>query len=308
MNKINFENLPSTTMPLNAESLNTMQDNIEAEIEKKISKELASYTGDLNDIKTTGFTYARGTATNIPVSGHFYFLTTIAINENNIYQRATRLIADIDSMLTYERQCVSGTWTEWYECEAKFARNISASTNFDSVTIPGKYYFTSTPSGENKPVAKYGVLEVFGNSGSFRMQRFTVYDGSEVYTRGGHSGNWSEWKATSQNITTGTEFETGRIIDGKKEYAKRIDIGALPNATSKTVSHGLNLSNIKFTASPTGVASQSSGYTIPIPSISTSAQSWNVALLVEPTTIKITTVQDYSAYTGNVELKYTKNS
>lgn len=32
MNKINFENLPSTTMPLNAESLNTMQDNIEASI------------------------------------------------------------------------------------------------------------------------------------------------------------------------------------------------------------------------------------------------------------------------------------
>lgn len=386
MNKIEFKNLPDITTPLNAENLNTMQGNIEAEIETKISKELASYTGDLNDIKTTGFIYARGTATNIPVSGHFYFLTTIAINENNIYQRATRLIADIDSMLTYERQCVSGTWTEWYECEAKFARNISASTNFDSVTIPGKYYFTSTPSGENKPVAKYGVLEVFGNSGSFRMQRFTVYDGSEVYTRGGHSGNWSEWKdmsaankvdktcktitdwntatetgfvqtgtgiangpasvdyaggfvlkrgthilqyaiasrtgvmytrssldgttwqewkATSQNITTGTEYETGRVIDGKKEYGKFINFGNLGNATNKTVAHGLT--NVTFTKIVAHATNGNVSFDTPYGYALSDSNGVSVSCNVQGSYVQVTTNSDRTGYTAVIELNYLKN-
>lgn len=47
------------------------------------------------------------------------------------------------------------------------------------------------------------------------------------------------------NITTGTEFETGRIIDGKKEYAKRFAAVALPSSAGNiTVQTGLG--NINF--------------------------------------------------------------
>lgn len=38
MNKINWENLPSTATPINAENLNAMQDNIENEINRVINK------------------------------------------------------------------------------------------------------------------------------------------------------------------------------------------------------------------------------------------------------------------------------
>lgn len=39
----------------------------------------------------------------------------------------------------------------------------------------------------------------------------------------------------SINITTGTEYETGRVIDNKTEYATRIDCGALLSSDTKTI-------------------------------------------------------------------------
>lgn len=55
-----------------------------------------------------------------------------------------------------------------------------------------------------------------------------------------------EDKKDKQNITTGQEFETGRIIDGKKEYGKRIDCGLAPlSSTLLEINHGLT--NIVFT-------------------------------------------------------------
>ena len=45
-----------------------------------------------------------------------------------------------------------------------------------------------------------------------------------------------------QRITTGTEYETDRMIDGKKVYVKRINCGALPNSDGKDVGTGINFS------------------------------------------------------------------
>ena len=40
------------------------------------------------------------------------------------------------------------------------------------------------------------------------------------------------------NIVTGQEYETGRIIDGKKEYGKRVDCGYI-NSGTNTIAHGI---------------------------------------------------------------------
>ena len=45
-------------------------------------------------------------------------------------------------------------------------------------------------------------------------------------------------------ITTGQEIKTNEIIDGKRVYKKRINCGAGPNNTSKTV--GTGLSNVTY--------------------------------------------------------------
>lgn len=52
-------------------------------------------------------------------------------------------------------------------------------------------------------------------------------------------------KQDKLNITTGTEYETGRIIDGKKEYAKRFTAIALPSSASNIIIQ-TGLTNINF--------------------------------------------------------------
>lgn len=48
-------------------------------------------------------------------------------------------------------------------------------------------------------------------------------------------------------ITDGPVIKTGRKIDDKDEYVKRINVGNLPNASQKSVQIGLDLSKIEVT-------------------------------------------------------------
>ena len=50
--------------------------------------------------------------------------------------------------------------------------------------------------------------------------------------------------AITTTIVTGQEYETGRVIDGKKEYGKRINCGKGPNNNRKEVD--TNLSNVFY--------------------------------------------------------------
>jgi hypothetical protein len=107
------------------------------------------------------------------------------------------------------------------------------------------------------------------------------------------------------NITTGIEYETGRIIDGKKEYAKRINCGNLPNAEAKYVQTGLQ--NITLTRAIDGVMlSSNSQRGLPAPNI-TSGNTIMVYLNGTGTALTFNTQFNWSSYTAYVELFYTKN-
>ena len=102
------------------------------------------------------------------------------------------------------------------------------------------------------------------------------------------------------NITTGTEFETGRVIDGKKEYGKRIDFGYLPNASSKLVAHGL--SNVTYTGLE-GITTNG----IPLPLGHPSGTSYNILLQINSNSVQVVTGTDRSSYYAYITLYYTKN-
>lgn len=107
---------------------------------------------------------------------------------------------------------------------------------------------------------------------------------------------------TKNIITTGTEFETGRIIDAKKEYLKRINCGVLLASGTKTVETGL--SNVTYTDIE-GICVTSGGgwpYKMGVAGSSTVA-----VLSIDNHKIKIKCNGDLSTYTGYVELKYFKN-
>lgn len=93
-------------------------------------------------------------------------------------------------------------------------------------------------------------------------------------------------------------------IDGKRIYRKVVDVGTLPNATTKQVAHGISYDTI---VNLKGVCSNSDNAFLPIPAVATSSQ-YSIELSLDVTNVVITTAQDRSAFSGYVIIEYTKPS
>jgi len=101
---------------------------------------------------------------------------------------------------------------------------------------------------------------------------------------------------------TTDEAETGvKWADGNVIYKKVVDIGNLPNATSKNVAHGI--ANIHNLAIIRGVATDGSSY-LPMPYTTTTSQ---INIYATGTNIVVVTETDRSGFTGYVILEYTKS-
>ena len=104
-----------------------------------------------------------------------------------------------------------------------------------------------------------------------------------------------------------SEQDTGcKWIDGKPIYKKTVDIGALPNAGSKTVAHGI--ANLGLVIKAEGFASGSGGVRVTFPFASVAAVGDQIAMRFEPTNIVILTGVNRSGFSGYVTLYYTKTT
>lgn len=164
------------------------------------------------------------------------------------------------------------------------------------------YLITNQPTSSSTSIqggANHTVLgEEYGNNNAYGYQ--VSFGPNYIKYRRKMGGTWKEWQQiNTANITTGTEFETGRIIDNKKEYGKRIDLGNLPNASTKNVAHGLT--NITFT----GIDGMAGGY--PLPFVNPSDSNSSIALYISGSNIVIITKYDRSSMTGYATVYYTKN-
>lgn len=147
-----------------------------------------------------------------------------------------------------------------------------------------------------------------------RRQIAYPYTGTNgVYTRYyAEATGWSDWRLISSNVnitTGGSPVPTGRVIDGKIEYVKRINFGALPNATSKRVATGLTLSTITITdvkAMPRQTNGDVNVLPFPHPSTVTS----NIAIYfraTDNTMVVDSGTYDRSAFTMKVDIYYINN-
>lgn len=101
-----------------------------------------------------------------------------------------------------------------------------------------------------------------------------------------------------------TEQDTGSTwIDGSTLYKKTIELGALPNATTKAVSHGI--SNLNIVVKIEGFA-VINGRTLPLPHVSTGQDS-HIGIEADRSYVVVKTFNyDRSGYTGYITLYYTK--
>lgn len=97
-----------------------------------------------------------------------------------------------------------------------------------------------------------------------------------------------------------TEVNTGfKWTNGKEIYKKTVDIGSLPNNTTKSVAHGI--SGLDLVVLFTGRATSGSTL-VPLPWVHASP----TYISITGANIDITSTANRSAYSGSVDLYYTK--
>ena len=138
-------------------------------------------------------------------------------------------------------------------------------------------------------------------------------DGTVIYPQsviaqvadGSINGSQIDWATTAQSYST-TEVDTGATwINGKPVYKKTVDTGALPNSTSKQISHGV--SNLDIVVSLSGSAKGGTTQ-ITLPYVDTTANA-SVGAYVSGDYIRIFTSSDRSDFTTSyVTLYYTKTT
>lgn len=102
------------------------------------------------------------------------------------------------------------------------------------------------------------------------------------------------------------ESAIGHWIDGKTLYRKIIDLGALPNATTKTVTH--NVANLDTLITLRGFAYRSSdGMRTSLPFVTNTA-SGTVDLHYYPTYIQVIAGMNRSTMVGTAIMEYTKTT
>lgn len=122
------------------------------------------------------------------------------------------------------------------------------------------------------------------------------YDGSKWVNGAGGGSSGHTYSTTEQEI--------GTWVDGSTLYEKTIDIGELPNNTTKSVAH--NISNLSTVVYLLGFASNSS-VTLPLP-VPHPDNVNAININADATNINIATGRDRRAYSGYVTIRYTKSS
>lgn len=108
------------------------------------------------------------------------------------------------------------------------------------------------------------------------------------------------------NITTGVEFETGRIIDGKKEYGKRFNAITLPSsANNKTIATGLG--DINFIKLEGSISKDGGSESSNLPYMYTGQPDVYHYYSNNSKNITIRVTGDMSAYQVVETIYYTKN-
>ena len=140
------------------------------------------------------------------------------------------------------------------------------------------------------------------NAGShFEIETLNSYSSSKTKS-------YSADYVNGLNTYSTTETRIGTWINGKPIYRKVVDCGALPNASTKNIAHGI--SNLDTVTSFQAIAkSPSSNAWLPLPATSPANVVYHVAIYIIDTNIVIAAGDNKSNYTQTYAIvEYTKTT
>ena len=173
----------------------------------------------------------------------------------------------------------------------------------DDCVLPGWYTVDDVQAEGLFAVGVLFPLRVDSN----KVQTAHFLNGSTLYILRRSKdlfGAWQPWEWENPPMEFGMEYRTTERNDGKPVYVKKIDLGQLPNAGSKSVDHGISGGNIFFydayAKSSTSTVVQN------MPLISSATGTVNAKVYPSAASVYINTFVDMTDYTAYITLKYTK--
>lgn len=164
-----------------------------------------------------------------------------------------------------------------------------------------RYIVSCTVNGET--IANGYFLQLIYTENTYRIQIHISAASGKIRYRIMNAGTWEDFANIGKQITVGQEEPTNEFIGNKRVYVKRLDIGNLPNATVKSVNHGL--SNVQIERLE-GVATNNGLQALPLPLASEQSVSSSIRLQSWGSYVSVYTGTDRSEFTGVVDIYYTK--
>ena len=171
-----------------------------------------------------------------------------------------------------------------------YGLGASAVNGGDSMTGSGFVYIGSgQPDGNGAWGYQVQYTDAYGT------QTVCAYDGTKRQ-RIKSQGKVSEWEFENPPMYVGIEYRTTERWNSVPIYTKIVECGALPNNSTKTVSHGANAKSVLRCH---GV--RTDGSSLPI-----RAYSYEIDIAANRTVILIRTNFDASDLSAYVQIWYTK--
>lgn len=316
MNKINFENAPSTNTPLSAENLNLMQDNMEqvgavVSATEPTTNEKVWFKKSNNLFNAyDDYDYTTGTnKISYSIDGSNKITATSAGDWSRIGCTIPNLKPNTQYTVSTNITNAAGMSCGIYLAAGQY--DIQTSTNFrakytGTTDANGKLYFLLYSNFTADTATADVIFDNIQVEQGAAATKFEEFVEKEIYTKNAN-GAYEKFDNNTIHMITGREVATNEYIDGKRIYKKVISVEALPNATTLRVDH--NIASIDKIIDYSAIGRSSSGA---IFGLNWLAYNENAGYLycnfqATKTQIIITSNYDVSGYTGKVTLYYTKN-
>lgn len=202
--KINWQDLPSTSTPLDATNLNKM----DSELEKLSCKEITQTGEDLNDYKTRGLYWFGSTNPSNRPANIAGWLEVIEYNNRyvrQIWHRSSSIngTAEFETYIRFTND-YGANWSTWKkitmgEVFDNAIQEIPTGANLNNYTTPGTYRCpngTTSQSLSNCPAGNVGFKLVVECTSGGERYRQTIYanrlSGDLTYIRH-NNGSWGNW-------------------------------------------------------------------------------------------------------------------
>lgn len=170
-----------------------------------------------------------------------------AAADAEMWARAAQDIADGDYATRAELEAVA-------ECAAPagfgLGKKLTDDSNrkmgdIDNISGTGWFWLNGTSSIDGKTFGN-SLLEQIEVSGNYASQTLHLFDKTSESVRGytrlyrtKQNGVWSKWEWENPPMLADVEYRTTEWYMGKPVYAKIVNYGALPNATQRHFTHGI---------------------------------------------------------------------